>query len=126
MMGNGYANYLNLARGLTQALPFPNRTFNTIVSTFPSNYIFDPHTLHEISRVLLPGGKLVIVLSATPTGKGVFTKLFALLFGLAEPPLDWQLRFINTLSDEQLSGKFNWINLPTSRVSLIIAEKTLP
>jgi ubiquinone/menaquinone biosynthesis C-methylase UbiE len=47
------------ARG--QALPFDAATFDTAVSTFPSDYIADPQTLAELSRVLRPGGRLVVV-----------------------------------------------------------------
>jgi ubiquinone/menaquinone biosynthesis C-methylase UbiE len=122
---NGYAHYFNVIRGITQSLPFPNRVFNSVVSTFPSDYIFDPHTLYEISRVLLPGGKFVIVLSATLSDKNILSKIYSLLFRLAAPPLDWQLAFINALSKVHLVGKFHWVNLPTSHVGLIIGEKVL-
>jgi ubiquinone/menaquinone biosynthesis C-methylase UbiE len=57
-------------RAVTQALPFSDASFDTVVSTFPAGYIFDPATLHEIARVLgppaaapgaTPGGRLVVV-----------------------------------------------------------------
>ncbi len=44
-----------------QALPFPNESFETVISTFPTEYIADAAALQEISRVLYPGGRLVIV-----------------------------------------------------------------
>lgn len=47
-----------------QALPFPTGQFDSVVSTFPSDYIIEPSTLMEINRVLRPGGRLVVV----PTG----------------------------------------------------------
>ena len=50
-----------MCRARAQALPFPDSRFNSVVSTFPSDYIADPDTLREIARVLRPGGKLVIV-----------------------------------------------------------------
>ena len=34
------------------ALPFRSRTFDTVVSTFPSGYILDPTVLAEVARVL--------------------------------------------------------------------------
>lgn len=51
----------NMCRARAQALPFPTGCFDSIVSTFPSEYIADPQTLSELSRMLLPGGRLVIV-----------------------------------------------------------------
>lgn len=55
-----------LTRGLAQHLPFQNKAFNTIVATFPSEYIFDPQTLLEIKRCLLNGGRLVVLPAAWP------------------------------------------------------------
>ncbi len=55
-----------LVRSLSQALPFPSGSFDCLVSTFPSEYITDPHTLSEVSRVLLPGGRLVVLPAAWP------------------------------------------------------------
>jgi len=52
---------LRAARARAQALPFPDGTFDSVVSTFPSDYIGDPGTLNEITRVLRPGGRLVVV-----------------------------------------------------------------
>ena len=52
---------LRAVRATAQAIPFPAATFDAVVSTFPSEYIFDPRTLWEIARVLRPGCPLVIV-----------------------------------------------------------------
>ncbi len=48
-------------RARAQALPFPTGYFDSVVSTFPSDYITDPKTIAEIARVLRAGGRLVIV-----------------------------------------------------------------
>ncbi len=71
---------LRLTRGLAQGLPFPGGTFATVVSTFPSEYIFDEKTLTEIHRVLRPGGSLVILPLAWITGGRPLEKLAAWLF----------------------------------------------
>jgi SAM-dependent methyltransferase len=53
---------LRACRARVQALPFPDAGFDSVVSTFPSDYITDPQTLAELARVLRPGGRLVVVL----------------------------------------------------------------
>ncbi len=52
-------------RASVQALPFAEASFDSVISTFPTDYIVDPAGLREIVRVLRPGGRLVIVLGAS-------------------------------------------------------------
>lgn len=53
-----------ILRAHTQKMPFADHSFDCIVSTFPSEYIFDPDTLSECSRVLRTDGKMVVLLTA--------------------------------------------------------------
>jgi ubiquinone/menaquinone biosynthesis C-methylase UbiE len=46
------------------ALPWAAGTFASVVAVFPAPYIMAPSTLHEVARVLQPGGQLVILLAA--------------------------------------------------------------
>lgn len=48
-------------QGIAQSLPFSNESFDSVVSTFPSEYIYDPDTIAEIARVLRPGGRVIII-----------------------------------------------------------------
>ena len=50
-----------IIQGSAQHLPFAAETFDTIVSTFPSEYIYDPPTISEVKRVLRPGGRIIII-----------------------------------------------------------------
>jgi ubiquinone/menaquinone biosynthesis C-methylase UbiE len=65
LLKSGYTK-INLARGMTQSLPFPSGRFDTVLATFPSEYIFDPQTLAEVRRVLHNGGRLVVLPVAWP------------------------------------------------------------
>jgi ubiquinone/menaquinone biosynthesis C-methylase UbiE len=56
----------NLIRGYAQIIPLQNESIESVLATFPTEYIFDPRTLREIWRVLRPNGVLVIVLMAEP------------------------------------------------------------
>ena len=51
-------------QGSAQQLPFPAGMFDSVVSTFPSEYIYDPDTVAEVARVLRPGGRFIVIESA--------------------------------------------------------------
>jgi ubiquinone/menaquinone biosynthesis C-methylase UbiE len=81
---------ISLTRGIAQHLPFPDESFDTLVATFPSEYIFDSQTLVEAQRVLTANGRFVILPGATILGRGLMDRAMALLFritGEAPPNL---------------------------------------
>ncbi len=63
-----------LSRGYTQSLPFAADTFDSIIATFPSEYIADPRTLAEVRRVLKENGRLVIVPVAWAAGTSLLER----------------------------------------------------
>jgi ubiquinone/menaquinone biosynthesis C-methylase UbiE len=76
----------HLTRGLAQRLPFPNESFDTIISTFPSEYITDPITLAEAKRCLSNGGRFIVLPVAWPRN----------------PFLDWLFRITGESPSEAL------------------------
>lgn len=71
---------LNLTRGIAQHLPFPARAFDTVVSTFPAEYIFEAASLDEVKRVLREGGRFVLLPAAWIVGRKTIDRLAAWLF----------------------------------------------
>lgn len=69
-----------LVNGYAQYLPFPNEHFHQVVATFPSDFIFQPETLTELRRILVPGGHLLVLPVAWITGYSFFERLAAWLF----------------------------------------------
>jgi len=57
---------INLTRGIGQQLPFRNESFETVIATFPTEYITDPGTLAEVKRCLADGGKFIVLPVAWP------------------------------------------------------------
>lgn len=51
----------SLVRARAQAMPFRSGAFDSVVSTFPAEFIIDPATLAEISRVMNQAGRVVVV-----------------------------------------------------------------
>jgi ubiquinone/menaquinone biosynthesis C-methylase UbiE len=80
---------INLTRGGAQHLPFPNAMFDTVVATFPAEYIFEAETLAETQRVLAPGGRFIILPGAIIIGRGALDRLLAWVFRITgEAPRD--------------------------------------
>ncbi len=73
-------------QGSSQSLPFSNAAFDTVVSTFPSEYIYDPKTIAEIERVLRPGGRLIIIEGANLLPVGFVQPFLVLLQMLVYGP----------------------------------------
>jgi ubiquinone/menaquinone biosynthesis C-methylase UbiE len=71
---------IHLIRGYAQSIPFAEGVFDSVVATFPAEYIFHPKTLNEIRRVLVPAGQLVIVPTAWITGGRILERLAAWIF----------------------------------------------
>jgi SAM-dependent methyltransferase len=113
-------------------LPFLSASFDTVVSTFPTEYIYESAALHEIARVLRPGGRLIVVLGAglLPTRLGLLplVGIQRLVYGRSSP----SSRRTCVLSTETaalplesvgLSGKAECVRGPFWQAYLIVAEK---
>ncbi len=76
----------HVIQGSAQALPFSDGSFDTVVSTFPSEYIYDGATLDEVARVLRPGGRLIVVEGANLLPIGFFQPILVFLQMLVYGP----------------------------------------
>ncbi|HCI80995.1 MAG TPA: hypothetical protein DHW02_15045 [Ktedonobacter sp.] len=66
-------------QGVSQSLPFSNDSFDSIVSTFPSEYIYESDTIAEIARVLRPGGRVIIIEGANLLPVGMLQPFLMLI-----------------------------------------------
>ncbi|MFH1524515.1 MAG: class I SAM-dependent methyltransferase [Chloroflexota bacterium] len=118
----------NLSRGYAQHLPFPIDTFDTIVATFPSEYVFDPGALSEIHRILVIGGKLIVVPMAWITGKRPIEKLAAWLFRITGEapgrPETISSAMRNRFAHAGFDTQSELISVRGSQVLVIIATRT--
>lgn len=119
-----------LIRSLAQELPFPSGCFETVVATFPADYIFNPITLQEASRVLVPGGRFVILPGASILGRGLMDRLMAFIFRITgETPANLskvlQERSREPLSKTGFTVEFHELEIRSSLVMIVVAKKSV-
>ncbi len=73
-------------QGSAQQLPFSDASFDSVVSTFPSEYIYDPDTIAEVARVLRPGGRLIVIEGANLRPVGLLQPFLLLIHLLVYGP----------------------------------------
>jgi ubiquinone/menaquinone biosynthesis C-methylase UbiE len=111
--------------GRAQRIPFADRSFDTIISTFPAEYIVDPHALLEMRRVLRSplgaddrGGRLIIVgLAVYRVGAPLPGRFW---IQRADPEME---RFCERLSNAGLSACLVSRYRGSIRVPAIVAER---
>lgn len=116
-----------LIRGVAQAIPLPDASVDTVIATFPADYILDPRTHAEIGRVLAPGGRLVLVDAAQFRGAGPYERLVDLAYRLtlqaptrAGPPPEARAERLR-LAGLTLSA--HWAEVGPSRVMVLVGER---
>lgn len=112
-----------LTRGLAQQLPFSNESFGCVISTFPTEYIFDTQTLLEIKRCLSAGGRLIVLPVAWP--KSGFLKWLYQVTG--ENPVDRQISIREKMTRPFINAGFETkveiVELQSSTLMIIVANK---
>ncbi len=119
---------INLTRGLAQSLPFPAQTFDTVVSTFPSEYIFDVRTLSDVSRVLDDGGRFIVLPAAWIIGRKIRDRLASWLFRVTgETPRNLHeiiaSRAVHPLENAGFDVEVQELEIRSSLVMVIVATK---
>ena len=116
-----------LTRAHAQFLPFGAGCFDSVVTTFPTEYIFDRRTLDEILRVLRPGGRLVVVPMAWVGGGNLSDRAADWLFKVTRQssPLTESLkaRIQLPFADAGFRVRVEIVEKRLSTVLVIVAEK---
>ncbi len=119
---------IKLTRAISQSLPFLAESFDTIVSTFPSEYIFDPKTVVEAQRVLTENGCFIILPGASILGRGIMDRAMAFLFRITgeTPPNLVEILHERTKQPFATSGfrvEIHELNIKSSMVFILVARK---
>lgn len=124
---SGYAQ-ASLTRGVAQELPFSSNSFDSIVATFPSEYIRDAQTMSEVKRCLADGGKFIVLPAATLMGRGILDRLMALIFRIThQSPVDpleiFSERLRQPFEQAGFQVEIKGLDVKSSLLLIVIATK---
>ncbi len=123
---------LSLLRGTAQALPLTDKTFDTVLTTFPTDFVLETETLTAVQRVLKPNGRFVIVPSGYLTGNSFIHRCIEWLYAITGQR---QTAVDQTMTDNQwesfshrfvaagFSVSIHNITLENSVATVIVAQK---
>lgn len=116
---------IELVQADATQLPFATGTFQAVVSTFPANFIADEVTLGGIARVLQPGGRLVVVVSARFTRfqwrRPFVHPVLRLAYGSTSSMNRWPN---DMLTHPELPGEWQDLRTPEGEAFVWIATKS--
>lgn len=108
----------------SQQVPFPAFFFQQVVATFPTEYILQQKTLAEIHRILMPGGKLVVVPVAWITGNNILQRAAAALFRVTGQAREWNDGYLEPFNKAGFRVEVKHKKLDNSIVLILLATKT--
>jgi ubiquinone/menaquinone biosynthesis C-methylase UbiE len=126
-----------LIRGDVADLPLATAVFDTVLATFPTDYIMDPAVLGGVYRVLRKDGRFLIIPGAAFTGTNPLHRFIEWLYaitgqregpfevdetGAAPPTAVWQT-IQQRFADAGFSVEMEQISLSRSNVVRLIAHK---
>ena len=118
---NGLA--VPLVRARAQALPFRDGCFDSVVSTFPAEFILARATLQEAARVLGQDGRMVIAAIVILKGRDLLSRFVRWLYQITG-----QGEFLPRESEERMARagfapRVVWETVGQSQVMLVVADK---
>ena len=102
-------------------MPFRSSSFNSVVSTFPAEFIVQAETLKEIARVMQDGGRAVVV-PGVAFKRSLPARALEWLYTVTGQQEPAPPRLAEALAEAGLAIKFE--REPMGRVDVLIAVAT--
>jgi len=122
------ASVAALVRARAETLPLPDTCLDSVVATFPGEYIFRIDTLQSCRRVLVPGGRLIILLGVQFGGRSVIDIALRWLYAVTgqstpeKPALECGL---DRLRECGFEGRMVKLNFQQDTLTAFVAENSL-
>lgn len=117
-------NTARLTRALGQQLPFQEGAFDTVIATFPAEYITDPLTLSEVKRCLSDGGRFIVLPVAMPKNR-ILSWLFKVT---GQTPSDAMKEVQSKLEEPFIKAEFDVethvLDRESGTLIILVATKT--
>jgi ubiquinone/menaquinone biosynthesis C-methylase UbiE len=113
---------IRLCRAEAAALPFASHAFEAVAVTFPTAFVYDPAWIAELTRVLRPGGRAIVVEMATFEQRDPYSRSLEWLYrvtGQRGPAPDLCQR----LAAAGLVARRQEVPVQGTRVSLVLAYR---
>jgi ubiquinone/menaquinone biosynthesis C-methylase UbiE len=110
--------------GDSHHLPFKDRSFGTVVATFPTGHIFEVAVLEEIHRELFEHGKLVLVISGRFESPHSVQKFIDILFRLTRQEYDKAPEAFKNIRNAGFEYNITNIKGDFGQVDILTAEKS--
>ncbi len=109
----------NLIRGEAESLPFADDCIHQVVMTFPAEFILNQKTLSDVHRVLIKGGKAIVIPLAWLTGRNPLERLFAWVNRITGEAPEWDENSLEPLKKQGFIVSWELVILPTSKLLII-------
>ena len=113
---------LPLARARAQALPFPDRAFDSVVMTFPPGFVNDPSAFAELRRVLDERGRLIWVDGAR-FRSGLWGRLVNRWIGFVGSEIEFESTIKQVLARAGFDARVEWVSDDASVVAVAVATR---
>lgn len=101
--------------GTLEGAHYPKNHFDVVTASEVLEHVADPQVvLHEIARVLRPGGLLWLT---TPHGRGLSARMLGLKWSIVSPPEHLQLFSVRGLKDMLTENRFRCVRVATEGVN---------
>ncbi len=112
-----------LLRARVQALPFAALSFDSIIMTFPPEFIFDSHTFDEFRRVLSDQGCLVWVDAGRLLPRDFWSRFLNTSLNAVGGGWNFETMSRRILQQAGFESNIEWVQDDWSQVAVVTARK---